>query len=172
MLLLKIGVGPVATNLQWMVSSVEQWGTTFVAGTWYNFAYDINFSAGTVGLWASTGGQPLTKVANNIAAGTSTNSEDWHVGVLKLSEAAAAEDWYFSGVYIESGTITTSIGSGSVTSPTSSSTSTSTSGTITSTSKTTVTSTSTSTSASPTGSVVAKYGQCGGTGYTGSTDAN
>ncbi|KZP31511.1 carbohydrate-binding module family 1 protein [Athelia psychrophila] len=168
---LKIGVAPTTTNLQWMVSSVEKWGTAFTAGTWYNFAYDIDFSGNTVGLWASTGSSPLVKVVNNVAASTSTNSEDWHLGVLKLSEAAAAEDWYFSGVYIESGTITTSVGSGTSASGSASSlTAASTSHSTTSgTTSSTTTTTSTTTSAAPTGSAVPEYGQCGGTGYTGST---
>lgn len=44
----------------------------------------------------------------NQSASTSTNSADWHVGVLRLGDSAA-EDWYVSGVYIESGTLTASV---------------------------------------------------------------
>lgn len=97
---LKYGVGPTTTDLQWMIQGQRQWGTPFTAGTWFNFAYDIDFSAGTVGLWASTGSAPLTKVVQNIATSPSTNSEDFHVGVLRIVNTAAPEDWYFSGVYV------------------------------------------------------------------------
>lgn len=44
---------------------------------------------------------------------TLQNGADWHLGVLRLPRAGytdtAAEDWYFSGVYVESGPITASI---------------------------------------------------------------
>ncbi|KAH7915419.1 hypothetical protein BJ138DRAFT_997872 [Hygrophoropsis aurantiaca] len=103
------GVAPNATNLEWMIQGEPQWGTPFTAGTWYNFAYDIDFTGGTVGLWASTGGNALQRVVANTAASPSTNSEDWHLGVLRLEVGTDTEDWYFSGVYIESGPITTAI---------------------------------------------------------------
>jgi len=109
---LKYGVGSTPTDLVWMVTGVEKWGTPFTADTWFNFAYDIDFSAETVGLWTSTGGDPLTKVVQNIPALTYTNSKDWHLGVLRLINSPPREDWYFSGVYIESGPVTTAIGSG------------------------------------------------------------
>ncbi|KAG8739400.1 hypothetical protein FRC10_005666 [Ceratobasidium sp. 414] len=134
----------------------------------FNFAYDIDFSAGTVGLWASTGSGALTKVIQNIAVSTSTNSADFHVGVLRIVNQAGIEDWYVSGVYIESGPITTAIGSGSGTGST---TTTSAGSTITqsassSTTKTTSVATTTTTAA---GATATHYGQCGGTGYTGPT---
>jgi len=111
---LKYGVSPNPTNLQFMVgSNAVPWSTPFTADTWFNFAYDIDFSAQTVGLWASTGSSPLTKVAQNTATSTYTNSEDFHVGVLRLVNDATPSDWYISGVYVESGPITTSVsGSG------------------------------------------------------------
>ncbi|KAG6840981.1 hypothetical protein C0991_002871 [Blastosporella zonata] len=175
---LKYGVGTNTTNLVWMVTGVTQWSTTFVADTWYNFAYDIDnsvekFTAGTVGLWASTGGAALTKVVQNVAASTSTNSEDWHLGVLRIITAADTEDWYFSGVYVESGPITTAIGSGGSTSSSSSSasssttttsvrttTTTTTPATTTTTTKTTSTTASTTSTAST--ATATHYGQCGG----------
>ena len=86
-----------------MVQSQEQWGTPFTPGTWFNFAYDIDFSGGTVGLWASTGSDPLVKVVQNIKTSPSTNSEDWHVGVLRIVNGPGAEDWYFSGVCVHLG---------------------------------------------------------------------
>lgn len=75
-------------------------------------AYDIDFSANTVGLWASTGGDDLTQVIQPVSASTSTNSEDWHIGELRLPNGgtdADAEDWFWSGIFIEEGPITTSI---------------------------------------------------------------
>ncbi|KAE9400488.1 hypothetical protein BT96DRAFT_965343 [Gymnopus androsaceus JB14] len=155
---IKYGVAPNPTNLQWMVSSQFQWGTPLVPGTWYNFAYDIDFTAQTVGLWFSTGGSPLTKVANNVAASTSTNSEDFHVGVLRIVNTPAPENWFISGVYIENGPITTAIGNGNGNGSTSIGTSTTSSPTTTITSPS-----STPTATAP------EYAQCGGNGYTGPT---
>ncbi|EEB93813.1 hypothetical protein MPER_07487, partial [Moniliophthora perniciosa FA553] len=60
-------------------------------------------------LWASTGSDPLTKVVENVAADTFTNSADWHLGVLRVIASGVTEDWYFSGVYVEDGEITTAI---------------------------------------------------------------
>ncbi|KAJ7688803.1 hypothetical protein B0H14DRAFT_3906788 [Mycena olivaceomarginata] len=109
---LKYGCRSHPTHLTWMIQGVGHWDIPFDANTWFNFAYDINFSAGTVGLWASTGSNPLVKVVQNIATSTSTNSADWHLGVLRLINGGGPEDWYFSGVYIENGPITTSVGTG------------------------------------------------------------
>ncbi|KAF7365158.1 Carbohydrate-binding module family 1 protein [Mycena venus] len=101
------------TEVLYNVQEVPYWDAPFDAGTWFNFAYDIDFTAGTVGLWASTGNpNPLVKVVQNVAAATSTNSEDWHLGVLRVVNSGTPEDWYYSGVYIENGPITTSVGSG------------------------------------------------------------
>ncbi|KAJ7134688.1 hypothetical protein C8R44DRAFT_610230 [Mycena epipterygia] len=162
---LKYGVSPNGTHLTWM-GQVDHWDTPFTPGTWFNFAYDIDFSAGTVGLWASTGGNPLVKVVQNVPASTSTNSEDWHLGVLRIVNGGTPEDWYFSGVYIENGPITTSVGTGGGgTTTTSASTSTITSASTSSTVSTTTTS-STTTAAGPSQT---HYGQCGGTGFTGPT---
>jgi hypothetical protein len=50
-----------------------------------------------------------------MTASTSSNGADWHLGVLRLpgnNDAPGAEDWYFSGVYIESGDLTMAIGGG------------------------------------------------------------
>jgi hypothetical protein len=96
-----------------MVDRVTKWETPLVAGTWYNFAYDIDFDAKTVGLWASTGRKALKKVVENIGANVFTDSQDWHVGMLRLDNTkpgkAWAEDWFWSGVYIESGRVTTDV---------------------------------------------------------------
>ncbi|KAF3764300.1 hypothetical protein M406DRAFT_28645, partial [Cryphonectria parasitica EP155] len=98
------------TTLRWMADSAEQWNVTMDAGVWHNFAYEIDFSGGTVGLWHSTGGDDLTNVVTPVSASASSNGADWHVGVLELPVTGVAdttEDLYFSGVYIESGDITT-----------------------------------------------------------------
>ncbi|TFK40831.1 hypothetical protein BDQ12DRAFT_770919 [Crucibulum laeve] len=166
---LKYGVGSNPTNLVWMISGQEKWSTPFTADTWFNFAYDIDFSKSTVGLWASTGSNPLTKVFQNAAASTSTNSADFHVGVLRIVNTPAAEDWYFSGVYIESGPITTQVGSGSTGGGTSLPGSSSSTTAAPSSSSSTVPSTTVSSTTTASGPTQTQYGQCGGTGYTGPT---
>ncbi|TFL03221.1 carbohydrate-binding module family 1 protein [Pterulicium gracile] len=151
----KIGVGGT-TNLQWFAGGSSRWSTPWTAGTWYNFAYEINFSSNTAALWASTGGAALTKVTSNISVTVSTNSADWHLGVLRVQGSGVTSDFYFSGVYIESGSITTAIGSGVTTpeptqpEPTSQ--------------EPTQEPTPTSTA---TGPAQTQWGQCGGIGYTG-----
>lgn len=97
-------------TLRWMANSAEQWNVTMEAGVWHNCAYEIDFDANTVGFWYSTGGDELTQVVSPVSASVSSNGADWHVGVLELpvdGVADATEDLYFSGVYIESGDITT-----------------------------------------------------------------
>jgi hypothetical protein len=94
------------------VSQETQWSTQLTAGNWYNFAYDIDFDAQTVALWASNGSQPLTQQVAPIAASTSTNSQDWHIGQLRLPNGgsdADAEDWFWSGIWIEEAPLTTSV---------------------------------------------------------------
>ncbi|OCH89908.1 carbohydrate-binding module family 1 protein [Obba rivulosa] len=157
---LKYGVSPNTSELQWEIGGVPQWSTPFIAGTWYNFAYDINFSGGTVALYASTNGDPLVQVMPATAASPSTNSEDWHVGVLCLSTDTAQEDYYISGVYIESGPITTAIGNGSAPAPPPSSSSSGPTAAPTTSAPTSVAPpTSTSTAAGP---LQTQWGQCGG----------
>ncbi|VDC00687.1 unnamed protein product [Peniophora sp. CBMAI 1063] len=162
----KTGVAPNTTYLEWHVGGVPQWGVPWDADTWYNFAYDIDFSGSTVGLWASTGSDPLVKVHPNIGASTSTNSEDWHLGVLRLLMDSAVEHYYFSGVYIEQAPITTSVGTGG-SSGSGSTTGAAAPTTAAPTSAKPTTSVSATTSAA--GPVQTKYGQCGGTGWTGPT---
>ncbi|KAJ1705461.1 hypothetical protein AFGD_003716 [Aspergillus flavus] len=112
---LKYGASGSSDNtLSWNADGKSHWSVQLEAGTWYNFAYDIDFDSKKVGLWASNGSEPLTQVVEPVSASTSTNSADWHVGQLRLpgSESDdAAEDWFWSGVYIEEGPITTEIGS-------------------------------------------------------------
>jgi hypothetical protein len=99
-------------TLRWCVGGTSHWATELEAGTWYNFAYDINFDAQTVGLWASNGSHPLTQVVSGVSASTSTNSADWHIGELRLDNGgsdSAAEDWFWSGIFVEKAPITDSI---------------------------------------------------------------
>lgn len=173
---LKYGVGSKPTNLVWMVSGQEKWSTPFNANTWFNFAYDINFSSRTVGLWASTDGYPLAKVVENISADTSTNSADWHLGVLRIVNRDPPEDWYFSNVYVENGPINTAQGNGTqpttsttIIGPTTSTTTTSSQPTSPTTPTTTITTITSTTTTAPAGPTQTRYGQCGGTGYSGPT---
>jgi hypothetical protein len=102
----------------------------------------------------------------------SSNGEDWHLGVLELpvtGQADATEDFYFSGVYVEDGSLTTSVAGpgGAVVSSSSAS-----SAPTTTTSPGTTLSTSTTSAAATTTSAAAgtlpKYSQCAGEGWTGS----
>jgi hypothetical protein len=126
-----------------------------------------------VAFWHSTGSDPLSLTVPAVSVSASSNGEDWHLGVLELpvsGQADGTEDFYFSGVYIESGSLTTSVaGPGGVivsssAAVTGSSSVTTTLATSTSTS---VVSAPTSTSSSVSGTLP-KYSQCGGSGWTGS----
>jgi len=164
--------GTTDSLLRWDIGGVTHWSTTLQPNNWYNFAYDIDFSAGTIGLWASNGSAALTQVMAPIAGSPSTNSADWHIGVLRLPNGgtnSAPEDWYWSGIFVEEAPITTSIagpnpGSGGSAPPPSSS-STITSGS----SSSTPTSSTSSTTTTATGPTQTQWGQCGGNGWTGPT---
>jgi hypothetical protein len=112
-------------HLHWYVGGKSQWDAELVAGDWHNVAYGIDFSVGTVEFYHSTGADDLEKIAGPVSASTDSNGADWHLGVLRLTNDGSTEDWNFSGVYIESGDITTSVvspgGSGSAPAPASSS---------------------------------------------------
>ena len=98
--------------LQWFAGGQSKWSVNWDPNVWHNVAYEIDFSANTVGFWHSTGADNLKQVVAPIAASTSSNGADWHLGVLELPRDGypdSNEDIYFSGVYIESGTITTSV---------------------------------------------------------------
>ncbi|KAB8295317.1 hypothetical protein EYC80_007220 [Monilinia laxa] len=111
--------------LRWYASSTSQWSTNWTAGVWHNIAYGIDFSAGSVEFYHSTGSDALTLTVPAVKVSASSNGADWHLGVLELpvtGQADETEDFYFSGVYIESGSLTTSVaGPGGVVSPSSSS---------------------------------------------------
>ncbi|RYP30712.1 hypothetical protein DL767_006128 [Monosporascus sp. MG133] len=98
--------------LRWMVGGNTKWSTEFLPEVWHNVAYEIDFNAGTVGFWHSTGGDDLKQIVAPVSASTSSNGADWHLGVLELPRDGypdEVEDLYFSGVYVESGSITTSV---------------------------------------------------------------
>lgn len=85
-----------------------------MTGVWHNIAYGIDFDSGSVTFYHSTGGNNLQKIAGPIQVSASSNGADWHLGVLRLPSSigqvhSQPEDWHFSGVYIESGKLTTSI---------------------------------------------------------------
>ncbi|KAL1793722.1 hypothetical protein ACET3X_008704 [Alternaria dauci] len=113
---LKYGAsGSSNTNLQWHVGGVSKWDVELVADEWHNVAYEIDFDAGSVSFWHSTGADELKQTAGPFDASTQSNGADWHLGVLRLpgnADKDGAEDWFFSGVYIEDGELTTTIGSG------------------------------------------------------------
>ncbi|KAI0133726.1 hypothetical protein BJ170DRAFT_174623 [Xylariales sp. AK1849] len=108
--------GETDANLRWMANSATQWNVTWEADVWHNIAYEIDFDGQTVAFWHSTGADALTQVVAPVSASASSNGADFHVGVLELPRdgyADETEDIYLSGVYIESGDITTEIGDGS-----------------------------------------------------------
>ncbi|KAF7133804.1 hypothetical protein CNMCM5793_005216 [Aspergillus hiratsukae] len=114
---LKYGASGTSENtLRWNTGGATHWSVQLEPGNWYNFAYDIDFASQKVGLWASNGSEPLTQVVSPVGASTSSNSADWHVGQLRLPNGGAsndaAEDWFWSGIYIEEAPITKEIGSG------------------------------------------------------------
>ena len=96
-------------RLQWFVDGKSQWNAELTANTWHNVAYGIDFDAGTVEFYHSTGADALKKIAGPVKASTQSNGADWHLGVLRLTNDGSKEDWHFSGVYIESGDLTTSV---------------------------------------------------------------
>ncbi|KAI1405756.1 hypothetical protein F4819DRAFT_482211 [Hypoxylon fuscum] len=100
-------------NLQFMVSQNSKWKTEWKPEVWHNVAFEIDFGSGTVGFWHSEGGDALTQVVAPVKTSTSSNGQDWHLGVLELPRSGYSdgiEDFFFSGVYVESGPITTAIG--------------------------------------------------------------
>ncbi|KAH8685905.1 hypothetical protein BGZ60DRAFT_477608 [Tricladium varicosporioides] len=151
-------------RLQWFVGGQSKWSVTWDADVWHNVAYEIDFSGNKVGFWHSTGSAPLTQTVAPISASTSSNGADWHLGVLELPVSGRSdtnEDFYFSGVYIESGAITTSVagpGAAVVSSP------------VAGTTLATVASTKVAVAtepAAPVAGTLAQYAQCGGSGWTG-----
>ncbi|KAK7711212.1 hypothetical protein SLS57_008127 [Botryosphaeria dothidea] len=190
-------------NLQWMVGGTGKWSTAFDADVWHNVAYEIDFAGSTVAFWHSTGSDALAKTAGPFSASTSSNGADWHLGVLRLPRSGydtdAAEDWYFSGVYVESGDLTTAVAgpgetySGGGTSSSATTTKAPSSSTKATLSTTSANASTTSqldstavvtppvsmtpvsstlkitTSAATTAGVAKQYAQCGGNGWAGAT---
>ncbi|KAI1847498.1 hypothetical protein JX266_006350 [Neoarthrinium moseri] len=176
--------GTTDVNLRWFANGQSQWSTTWEADVWHNVAYEINFSANTVAFWHSTGSSALTRVVAPVSVSASSNGADWHLGVLELPRDGypdSNEDIYFSGVYIETGDLTTAIGAGGSSSESSSAAATATVtsstrsisssavSTTVATSTTFVTSKATTAAPTATGAAQPLYGQCGGSGWTGAT---
>ncbi|KAL2134137.1 hypothetical protein VTI74DRAFT_899 [Chaetomium olivicolor] len=93
-----------ATTHEHQIAFFESYFTELKAG-WLS-------GAAGVGFWHSTGSDPLTLKVVPVSASTSSNGTDWHVGMLVLPRSGYAdttEDYYRSGVYIESGSLTTSV---------------------------------------------------------------
>ncbi|SPQ27187.1 1b90b30c-5168-4e91-890b-de3dbdb1dae1 [Thermothielavioides terrestris] len=161
------------TSLRWCVSGQTQWSTEWVADVWHNVAYEIDFDANTVGFWHSTGSDALVQVVAPVSVSTSSNGADWHVGVLELPRSGypdTTEDFYFSGVYIESGSLTTSVsGPGSPSGGNGSSSAPGSGTTTTKVSSSTTTSTATPTSSAGGGCTASQWAQCGGINYSGCT---
>lgn len=175
--------------LRWCIGGDTKWSINWDADVWHNVAYEIDFTAGTVGFWHSTGSDTLTQKIAPVKASTSSNGADWHIGVLELPRSGYAdttEDYFWSGVYIESGSLRTSVtGSGSpppggstgsssssVAKPSTSSTRVSSTSTtlITSTTRAQTTTSSSSAPAATTtssGCSASQYSQCGGVGFSG-----
>lgn len=128
-----------------------------------------DFSGGSVAFWHSTGANDLTLTVPAVSVSASSNGEDWHLGVLELpvsGQADTNEDFYFSGVYIESGSLTTSVaGPGGVVISSSSSAGATSTGTATTLSTSTTSAPATSSSAAA--GTLPKWSQCGGQGWTG-----
>ncbi|GAP88281.1 putative carbohydrate-binding module family 1 protein [Rosellinia necatrix] len=167
-------------NLRWMANSQTQWQTEFTAGVWHNVAYEIDFSANTAAFWHSTGSDDLKLTVAAVSVSASSNGADWHLGVLELPRDGypdADEDLYFSGVYVESGSLTTAVSgpggsSGGGGSPSSSSSTTRASTSTTTLSTSTTRGSSTTTMSAPATTTTAgctspKYAQCGGINWTG-----
>ena len=98
--------------LRWDVNSVTQWNTTWEAGVWHNIAYAIDFAAGSVAFYHSTGADDLIITVPAVSLSASSNGEDFHVGVLELPRdeyTDTTDDIYFSGVYVERGDLTASV---------------------------------------------------------------
>ena len=131
-----------------------------------------NFSSGSVAFYHSTGSDPLTLTVPAVSVSASSNGEDWHLGVLELpvsGQADTTEDFYFSGVYVESGSLTTSVaGPGGVVVSASGGSTTAAATTMATSASTKAAASSTTSAAASSGGTLAKWSQCGGTGWTGS----
>jgi len=107
--------------LRWVVSGSTEWNVTWEADVWHNVAYEIDFSAGSVAFYHSTGADDLVLTVPAVPVSASSDGKDWHLGMLELPRDGypfVNEDIFFSGVYIESGDITLSVtGPGGAASP-------------------------------------------------------
>ncbi|PSR90417.1 hypothetical protein BD289DRAFT_481757 [Coniella lustricola] len=72
----------------------------------------LTSSATPTACGASAGADAPTQVVEPVSVSTLSNGEDWHLGVPELHPSGYAdsdEQFYFTSVYIESGSLTTSV---------------------------------------------------------------
>lgn len=81
---MKYGGSSGITNLTWNAASTGQWSTAWEAGVWHNIAYEIDFDAGSVAFWHSTGADDLVLTVPAVTVSASSDGKDWHLGVLEL----------------------------------------------------------------------------------------
>ncbi|EKD18697.1 uncharacterized protein L3040_002124 [Drepanopeziza brunnea f. sp. 'multigermtubi'] len=104
--------GTTDSLLRWVVSGSTEWNVTWEADVWHNVAYAIDFDAGSVAFYHSTGAEDLVLTVPAVTVQARSDGKDWHLGMLELPRDGypfAVEDIYFSGVYVESGEITLSV---------------------------------------------------------------
>jgi len=103
--------GSQGNLIQFWANGQPVWTGTFTAGTWYNFAFEVNYAAQTCAFLQNTNGQSYAKLAGPVSVSASIS--DFHVGILRLPDSnnyqnPASSYLYYSGVYIESTTLTSS----------------------------------------------------------------
>ncbi|CAG8982491.1 hypothetical protein HYALB_00002271 [Hymenoscyphus albidus] len=104
-----------ASLLRWDVEGTTMWDTTFEAREWHNIAYEVDYDEGTVGFWHSTGADDLVLRVKPVLVnkGVIPTRRNWHLGLRELTR----ENYnvynttmvYYSGIYIENGTLTTTV---------------------------------------------------------------
>ncbi|CAG8949253.1 hypothetical protein HYFRA_00004878 [Hymenoscyphus fraxineus] len=101
--------------LRWDVEGTTLWNTTFQAREWHNIAYEVDYDEGTVGFWHSTGAEDLVLRVNPVLVnkGVIPTRRNWHLGLRELTRNGFDEynttNLYYSGIYIENGTMTTTV---------------------------------------------------------------
>lgn len=93
---------------RWCVGGQIQWSVEWVVDVWYNVVYEIDFVVGIVGFWYFIGSDFLIRKVVFVKISISFNGVDWYVGVLEFLRSGYFdfnEDFYWFGVYIESGSL-------------------------------------------------------------------
>ncbi|KAK5137977.1 hypothetical protein LTR08_005774 [Meristemomyces frigidus] len=68
--------------LRWEVNGESEWNVTFAPNVWHNIAYAIDFDAGSVGFYHSTGADDLKLTVSPVSVSATSSGADWHLGVL------------------------------------------------------------------------------------------